>query len=70
MTAPVNLYAANPADGCTGCGSQDTEWLHPHLGRRCASCPPWLSLPAPAGFVALRAWLTATINDRFASVTL
>jgi hypothetical protein len=38
----VEIRATNPADGCTAlhCGSQDTLWLSPIDGRRCAAHPP------------------------------
>jgi hypothetical protein len=39
---PVEIRATNPAEGCTAphCGSQNTLWLSPVDGRRCAAHPP------------------------------
>lgn len=49
--------------GCTAedCGTQDTEFLDPKFGRRCAAHPPWRAHAAAgdalAAFASLRAWL-------------
>lgn len=35
MYAPVDVPLAN-REGCSVCHTQDTEWLSPKYGRRCA----------------------------------
>ena len=37
------LTTASAREGCTACGSQETEWLDPRLGRRCADHAPPLT---------------------------
>lgn len=41
IPAPIHPegWTSTAANGCTapGCGTQDTEWLDPTVGRRCAA---------------------------------
>lgn len=64
MSAPIGYDPAKV--GCTaeGCGSQQTETLTGHFGRRCAAHAPWLELAKAGRVTDAFALLSAYLGRR------